>query len=124
MEKLLRMVRHEKHAARPSMLCLYILQVPMMLLSYSIISYIVGLGVLVLRPLWLEPWGSDGKVRAPVLHRVCGCYVVANAKREQIAVFLVFYLVFALGTYIVVGFVIYHRFLPDLAQRTLREDDD
>ena len=69
-EKLLRMVKHEKHVVRPSTRALFTLQVPMMLLSYSIMSYIVGLGVLVLRALWTEPWGSDVKVRAPVLRRL------------------------------------------------------
>jgi hypothetical protein len=41
---------------------LFALQVPIMLLSYSLMLYLGGLGVLVIRPLWTEPWGPKSLV--------------------------------------------------------------
>jgi hypothetical protein len=38
---------------------LFALQVPIMLLSYSLIAYVVGLTLLVMRPLWTDPWGPS-----------------------------------------------------------------
>jgi len=84
----------------------------MMLLSYSIISYIMGLIILVMEVLWREAWSDKGKT----------------------AVFFGVYLVFALGTYVVVCFTIYWKFLPDVevkevnrgpyAGKTTRAEDD
>ena len=41
---------------------LFALQVPMMILSYSLIAYITGLSVMVIRPLWIDPWGPSSQV--------------------------------------------------------------
>lgn len=46
---------------------LFALQVPIMLLSYSLISYVVGLAVLVMRPLWNGPWDTNGPVRVSII---------------------------------------------------------
>lgn len=47
---------------KPAWISLFALQVPMMILSYSLISYITGLSVMVLIPLWSDPWGNGTKV--------------------------------------------------------------
>lgn len=73
---------------------LFVLQVPMMLLSYSIISYIVGLVVLVMEPLWRQAWGAGDQ--------------------GKVAVFFGAYLLFGLGVYVVVGVTIYGKLLPGL----------
>lgn len=52
----------------PRFLSLYILQVPMMLLSYALISYTVGLSILLLSPLWSAQWNNHSKVWLPILH--------------------------------------------------------
>ncbi|KAK6502588.1 hypothetical protein TWF506_003168 [Arthrobotrys conoides] len=41
---------------------LWVLQTPTQLLSYSIISYILGLSVMILRKLWEGPWSNDSKI--------------------------------------------------------------
>ncbi|KAH0559487.1 hypothetical protein GP486_003995 [Trichoglossum hirsutum] len=41
---------------------LFALQMPIMLLSYALMMYIVGLSLLVIRPLWHEPWGNNSIV--------------------------------------------------------------
>ena len=41
---------------------LFALQVPLMLLSYSLVAYILGLTLLVMRPLWIDPWGASSLV--------------------------------------------------------------
>ena len=38
---------------------LWVLQVPITLFSWGVISYIIGLAVLVLRPLWIVAWNRD-----------------------------------------------------------------
>lgn len=52
---------HDKTKARWA--SLFALQVPIMLLSYALISYIVGLALLVMRPIWNDPWGTNSLVR-------------------------------------------------------------
>jgi len=52
-----------RDARVPRLLSLYILQIPIMLLSYATISYAVGLSVLVLQPLWSFEWNDKSKVR-------------------------------------------------------------
>lgn len=47
---------------RPDFVFLYVLQVPEMLLSFSLISYFMGLSLLVTPPLWEEEWGTGMKV--------------------------------------------------------------
>ncbi|KAI9807524.1 MAG: hypothetical protein M1825_005464 [Sarcosagium campestre] len=80
--------------ARPGVL--FILQVPVMLLSYAIISYLVGLGVLVMYPLRLA-WADESKI----------------------AVVGILYFVFASAVYAVVSFLIYNDYLPVIANDTL-----
>ncbi|KAF3185811.1 hypothetical protein TWF106_000358 [Orbilia oligospora] len=41
---------------------LWILQASTQLLSYSIISYVLGLSVMIISKLWEGPWGDDSKV--------------------------------------------------------------
>ncbi|KAK6330694.1 hypothetical protein TWF718_002894 [Orbilia javanica] len=41
---------------------LWILQTPTQMLSYSIISYVLGLSVMVISRLWEGPWGDDSKI--------------------------------------------------------------
>lgn len=48
---------------KPKFSAMFIFQAPVMLLSYAIISYVVGLSVAVLRPLWTVPWNDEHKVR-------------------------------------------------------------
>ncbi|MCJ1250779.1 hypothetical protein MMC30_008007 [Trapelia coarctata] len=110
-QKLLSVVKTKK-GNKPSITGLYILQVPMMLLSYSIISYIMGLIIMVMEVLWRDAWSDNSKI----------------------ALFFVPYLIFGLGTYVAVCFMIYWKFLPDMeektingglyAGRTMRADDD
>jgi len=85
-------VENKQTVEKPGFGALWILQVPIMLLSYSIISYIVGLIVLVLVPLFRGLGGDD----------------------QNIAIAFIVYLTFGLGTYIAVCFMIYSRFLPQL----------
>ena len=48
----------------PNRKCLWTLQVPISLFSWGAISYIIGLAVLILRPLWEEGgWGVGDWVR-------------------------------------------------------------
>lgn len=44
-------------------LMLYALQSHILLLSYGIISYVIGLSVMLLRPLWTLEWGDESRVR-------------------------------------------------------------
>ncbi|KAE8445375.1 hypothetical protein EG329_013497 [Mollisiaceae sp. DMI_Dod_QoI] len=37
---------------------LFALQMPIMLLSYALIMYVAGLSLMVIRPLWNDPWGD------------------------------------------------------------------
>ncbi|KAK6342140.1 hypothetical protein TWF730_001618 [Orbilia blumenaviensis] len=41
---------------------LWVLQTPTQLLSYSIISYVLGLSVMIISHLWEGPWGDGSKV--------------------------------------------------------------
>ncbi|RDL35949.1 uncharacterized protein BP5553_06561 [Venustampulla echinocandica] len=41
---------------------LFALQLPLMLLSYSLIAYVIGLAVMVVQPLWSEPWGDKSLI--------------------------------------------------------------
>lgn len=47
---------------KPDFIFLYVLQVPVMLLSFSLMSYFMGLSLLVIFPLWGEEWGVGMKV--------------------------------------------------------------
>jgi H+/Cl- antiporter ClcA len=55
---------------------LFALQVPLMLLSYALIGYVLGLSLMVVRPLWKEPWGNSSLVRVLIAEDV--------AKREEL----------------------------------------
>lgn len=46
----------------PDMTFIFVLQVPGMLLSLSLISYFMGLSLLVIFPLWEGEWGAGMKV--------------------------------------------------------------
>ncbi|KAH8665218.1 hypothetical protein BGZ60DRAFT_411003 [Tricladium varicosporioides] len=46
---------------------LFALQLPLMMLSYSLIAYVIGLAVMVVQPLWSHPWEDRSLV--------CGCLV-------------------------------------------------
>lgn len=46
----------------PDMTFIFVLQVPGMLLSFSLISYFMGLSLLVIFPLWEGEWGTGMKV--------------------------------------------------------------
>ncbi|RVD90327.1 uncharacterized protein DFL_001299 [Arthrobotrys flagrans] len=41
---------------------LWVLQTPTQLLSYSIISYVLGLSVMIISKLWDGPWSNDSKI--------------------------------------------------------------
>lgn len=43
-------------------LTLYALQSHMLLLSYGILSYLIGLSVMLLQPLWTAVWGDESRV--------------------------------------------------------------
>jgi hypothetical protein len=49
----------------PSIIGLFILQAPVLLLSYAIMSYLVGLALMVVSPLWNDPTPDEQKVEAP-----------------------------------------------------------
>ncbi|KAI9826304.1 MAG: hypothetical protein M1832_000221 [Thelocarpon impressellum] len=92
---LLHMLRRPGEAA-PRDHHLWVLQVPITLFSWGVISYIVGLAVLVLRPLWTAAWGRE----------------------SWVAVFVLVYGLVTLIIYLIVGSTIYGRLLPDLASYT------
>ena len=54
---LLKALHMPKNTMRARWASLFALQVPIMLLSYALIAYIVGLALLIFWPLWSEPWG-------------------------------------------------------------------
>ena len=56
---LVNLVKPDEDANKPSPYNLWILQSPVALFSWAVISYMVGLGVLILRPLWTEAWSQD-----------------------------------------------------------------
>jgi hypothetical protein len=62
MVKVVKVEKDNRTVEKPGFGALWILQVPIMLLSYSIISYIVGLIVLVLVPLFRGLGGDDQNV--------------------------------------------------------------
>ncbi len=56
---LLKSLRKTKYQTESRWASLFALQMPIMLLSYALIMYIVGLSLMVIRPLWTEPWGNS-----------------------------------------------------------------
>lgn len=54
---LLEALHMPKNKMRARWASLFALQIPIMLLSYALIAYILGLGLLIIRPLWNDPWG-------------------------------------------------------------------
>ncbi|MDI1486747.1 MAG: hypothetical protein OHK93_006008 [Ramalina farinacea] len=82
----------------PNRKCLWTLQVPISLFSWGAISYIIGLAVLILRPLW-EGGGGWG----------IGL---------QVAILTLIYGIVTVVIYVAVASIIYGRFLPELAKRS------
>ncbi|KAE9368909.1 hypothetical protein N431DRAFT_428640 [Stipitochalara longipes BDJ] len=56
---LLKALRKTNYQKKSRWASLFALQMPIMLLSYALIMYIVGLSLMVIRPLWTEPWGNS-----------------------------------------------------------------
>jgi hypothetical protein len=54
---LLKALHLSKNNMKARWASLFALQVPIMLLSYSLIAYILGMALLVACPLWNDPWG-------------------------------------------------------------------
>ncbi|KAI9890616.1 MAG: hypothetical protein M1814_003814 [Vezdaea aestivalis] len=69
-----------------------LLRTPVTLFSWAIISYVVGLGVLVFRPLWTVAFGDSGRIAIGALA----------------------YAVVTVGIYFGVGISIYGKYLPEL----------
>jgi hypothetical protein len=61
-EILLKTLRQKNDERKARWISLFTLQLPIMLFSYSLISYVLGLLLLVMRPLWNIAWGKDGMV--------------------------------------------------------------
>ena len=60
--RLLDMIKH-RNKLQPRKKSLQVLQMPIALFSWGIISYIIGLAILVLRPLWTSGWVRESWVR-------------------------------------------------------------
>ncbi|KAL8824689.1 MAG: hypothetical protein Q9170_008076 [Blastenia crenularia] len=87
-----------KHANKnePRWLSQWVLNMPIALFSWSVISYLIGLAVLVVEPLWNEGWVREG----------------------WIAVGFLIYFALGTGTYFAVGVTINGRLMPDLADQS------
>jgi hypothetical protein len=59
---LLKVLHKSKYPKKSRWASLFALQMPIMLLSYALIMYIIGLSLLVIRPLWNDPWGNSSFV--------------------------------------------------------------
>jgi len=59
--KLLLVIKHDNEQA-VNWVYMFVLQSPIMLICYAIVSYVVGLLVFMLQPLWQTGWGNDDKV--------------------------------------------------------------
>jgi hypothetical protein len=73
-----------------------------MLLSYALIGYVLGLSLMVIRPLWNDPWGNGSLVRILTTGDV--------ACREELTIELqiaIFYCVF-LGVALLGGVAVSH----------------
>ena len=57
---------------RPDIKTVFVLQVPVQLLSYSIFFYTLGLAVHVILPLGSKEWSDDSKVCRPLVRLLCG----------------------------------------------------
>ncbi|KAI4256444.1 MAG: hypothetical protein L6R42_006220 [Xanthoria sp. 1 TBL-2021] len=74
----------------------WVLNMPIALFSWSVISYLVGLALLVVRPLWKVGWERD----------------------SWIATGFLVYFVLSTSLYFIVGGTIHGRLLPDLAHQS------
>ncbi|KAI9861717.1 MAG: hypothetical protein M1813_005066 [Trichoglossum hirsutum] len=59
---LLKALHKSNHPKKSRWASLFALQMPIMLLSYALMMYIVGLSLLVIKPLWNDPWGHSSFV--------------------------------------------------------------
>lgn len=94
---------------KPKFSAMFIFQAPVMLLSYAIISYVVGLSVAVLRPLWTVPWNDEHKVR---WHKTKIRRALTFVRK--VALLFIGYIVLALGTYLAICVVLYTSYLTKL----------
>lgn len=63
---LLRAIRHERgHAV--NWIYMFALQSPVMMICYGIVSYIIGLFIFIIAPLWRTEWGNEDKVRTTII---------------------------------------------------------
>jgi hypothetical protein len=69
---LLQVMRHEQEHA-VNWVYMFLLQSPIMLICYAIVSYVVGLLIFMLQPLWQTEWGNGDKVRKIII-----AYVVSQ----------------------------------------------
>ncbi|KAL8837079.1 MAG: hypothetical protein Q9176_005948 [Flavoplaca citrina] len=74
----------------------WVLNMPIALFSWSVISYLVGLALLVVEPLWKVGWEKDG----------------------WIAIGFLVYFLLSTSFYFIVGGTIHGRLLPDLAHQS------
>lgn len=59
---LLAVLHKTRNAEKSRWASLFALQMPIMFLSYALILYILGLSLMVIRPLWNAPWGNSSWV--------------------------------------------------------------
>jgi hypothetical protein len=59
---LLEVLHKTKNPRKSRWASLFALQMPIMLLSYALIMYVLGLSLMVIRPLWNDPWGNSSLV--------------------------------------------------------------
>lgn len=63
---LLQAIRHERgHAV--NWIYMFALQSPVMIICYGIVSYIIGLFIFIIAPLWKTEWGNEDKVRTIII---------------------------------------------------------
>ncbi|KAI4094709.1 MAG: hypothetical protein LQ339_007432 [Xanthoria mediterranea] len=94
-ERILDMLKH-REKEEPRWRSQWVLNMPIALFSWSVISYLVGLALLVVRPLWRVGWERDGWIATG---------------------FLVYFLL-STSFYFIVGGTIHGRLLPDLAHQS------
>ncbi|KAI4231530.1 MAG: hypothetical protein LQ349_005554 [Xanthoria aureola] len=94
-ERILDMLKH-REKEEPRWRSQWVLNMPIALFSWSVISYLVGLALLVVRPLWQVGWERDG----------------------WIAIGFLVYFLLSTSFYFIVGGTIHGRLLPDLAHQS------
>lgn len=68
---LLQTIKHEQEH-RVAWVYLFVLQSPIMLICYAIVSYVFGLVIHMVQPLWQTEWGDEYKVRRVCIIRALG----------------------------------------------------